>query len=74
MIEVDMSFELLPGKDQEAYFEIAKAVVSMALEAKAKGALVVEINLERTPQSDLMDHTLLGKAGEMVSKLVEGWS
>jgi heme-degrading monooxygenase HmoA len=33
MIEIAMHFELLPGKDQNAYAELAKAVVAMALEA-----------------------------------------
>jgi hypothetical protein len=32
-----------------------------------------EINLERTPNSDLMDFVLLGKAGEILPKLVEAW-
>lgn len=52
---------------------VVQPAASMALEAKARGAMVVEINLERTPQSDFMDHTLLGKAGEVVPKLVENW-
>jgi len=34
MIEIAMQFELLPGKDQNAYAELAKAVVAMALEAR----------------------------------------
>jgi hypothetical protein len=33
VIEIAMYFELLPGKDQKAYAELAKAVVAMALEA-----------------------------------------
>ena len=32
-----------------------------------------EINLETTPHSHLMDFSLLGKAGEIVPKLMEGW-
>jgi len=31
-----------------------------------------EINIERTPNSDVIDFVLLGKAGEIVPKLVEG--
>jgi heme-degrading monooxygenase HmoA len=33
MIEVNIYFQLLPGKDQKAYAELAKAVVAMALES-----------------------------------------
>ena len=33
MIEIAMYFELLPGKDQKSYTELAKAVVAMALDA-----------------------------------------
>lgn len=53
---------------------IVQPAASLALEAKAGGAVVAEINLERTPQSSAMDFTLLGKAGDIVPKLVEGWS
>ena len=31
-----------------------------------------EINLEKTPHSHLMDFSLLGKAGDIVPKVVEG--
>jgi NAD-dependent deacetylase len=46
---------------------------SLALEAKSAGAIVAEINVERTPHSHIMDYSLLGKAGEIVPKLVEDW-
>jgi NAD-dependent deacetylase len=42
--------------------------------AKTAGALVVEVNPERTPLSDLADEVLTGKAGEVlptVSALIE---
>ena len=45
-----------------------------AFAAKSGGALVAEINLERTPNSDLMDFVLIGKAGEIVPRLVETWA
>jgi len=32
-----------------------------------------EINLERTPNSNPIDFVLIGKAGEIVPKLVEDW-
>jgi hypothetical protein len=35
---------------------------------------VAEINLERIPNSDLMDIVLTGKAGEILPGLVEGWA
>ncbi len=52
---------------------VVQPAASLAFEAKSGGALLVEINLERTPNSDLMDFVLLGKAGEIVPKFVEGW-
>ena len=50
---------------------VVQPAASLALEAKAAGAVVVEINLERTPHSDRLDFSLLGKAGEIVPRLVE---
>ena len=52
---------------------VVQPAASLALEAKSGGAVVAEINLETTPHSHLMDISLLGKAGEIVPKLVEGW-
>ena len=52
---------------------VVQPAASLAFEAKSGGALVAEINIERTPNSDLMDFVLLGKAGEIVPKLVENW-
>jgi NAD-dependent deacetylase len=52
---------------------VVQPAASLALEAKSGGAVVAEINLETTPHSYLMDISLLGKAGEIVPKLVEGW-
>lgn len=51
---------------------VVQPAASLALEAKSGGAVVAEINLESTPQSRLMDFSLLGKAGEIVPKLVGG--
>jgi NAD-dependent deacetylase len=53
---------------------IVEPAASLAFEAKAGGATVAEINLEKTPQSGYMDFTLQGKAGEIVPKLLEGWT
>ena len=52
---------------------VVQPAASLAFEAKSGGALLAEINLERTPNSDLMDFVLLGKAGKIVPKLVENW-
>lgn len=52
---------------------VVQPAASLALEAKDAGALVAEINLERTPHSDRLDFSLLGKAGEIVPRLVENW-
>ena len=52
---------------------LVQPAASLSLEAKSQGALVVEINLEKTPHSHFMDVVLQGKAGEIVPRLVEGW-
>lgn len=52
---------------------VVQPAASLALEAKAGGAVIAEVNLEKTPQSGAMDFTLHGKAGEIVPKLLEGW-
>ncbi|MDO8126454.1 MAG: NAD-dependent protein deacylase, partial [Candidatus Brocadiales bacterium] len=39
--------------------------------AKRGGACVVEINTDPTPITDYADFTLLGKAGEILPKLVK---
>ena len=43
---------------------------SMAGWARTRGAMVVEINLERTPLSEEADECLFGKAGEILPRLV----
>ena len=52
---------------------VVQPAASLGMEAKGGGAVVVEINLEATPQSAYMDYALQGKAGEIVPKLVENW-
>ena len=44
-------------------------VASFPMVAQASGAMVVEINLERTPISQIADHTLLGKSGDVLPAL-----
>lgn len=50
---------------------IVQPAASMGLHAKQAGAYVVEINLEPTPNSRFFDVSLLGKAGELVPRLVK---
>lgn len=46
---------------------------SLAFEAKSGGAALAEINIERTPNSGLMDFMIRGKAGSVLPKILEGW-
>lgn len=50
---------------------IVQPAASLALEAKSAGAVVAEINIERTPHSGLMDFALTGEAGKILPMLVE---
>ncbi len=53
---------------------VVQPAASLANTAKSGRALLAEINLERTPNSDLMDIVLIGKAGEILTELVKGWA
>jgi NAD-dependent deacetylase len=53
---------------------VVQPAASLALSAKSRGAMLAEINLERTPNSNLMDRVLTGKAGEILPVLAEGLS
>ena len=50
---------------------VVQPAASLSLHAKQAGAVVAEINLERTPQSGNMDFVITGKAGEILPMLVE---
>ena len=50
---------------------VVQPAASLVLEAKSGGAILAEINPERTPNSRFMDFVLNGKAGEIVPRLVE---
>ncbi len=43
---------------------------SMGVQAKQNGAAVAEINLEKTPYSNLYDISILGKSGEILPQLL----
>jgi NAD-dependent deacetylase len=49
---------------------VVQPAASLALEAKQRGAVVAEVNLEQTPHSYFMDYTFHGKAGAIVPRLV----
>ena len=49
---------------------LVQPAASMGLHARRKGAFVAEINLEPTPNSEVSDVTVLGKAGEILPRLV----
>lgn len=49
---------------------VVQPAASLAGTAKRAGAVVAEINLERTPNSLFMDYVILGKAGEILPQLV----
>jgi NAD-dependent deacetylase len=64
------------ANQSEVFFSIGTSAVvqpaaSLPLEAKNAGAYVVEINLEPTVISNLIDESILGKAAEIMPKLVD---
>ena len=50
---------------------VVRPAASLPLVAKHNGAFVVEVNTNYTPISALIDATLIGKAGEVLPKLVD---
>ncbi len=50
---------------------VVQPAASLPLEAKGHGAKVIEINLERTPQSNLADLAIHGKAGEILPGIIK---
>jgi NAD-dependent deacetylase len=52
---------------------VVQPAASLALVARERGARVVEVNLEATPYTHLLDAALHGKAGALVPQLAEGW-
>ncbi len=65
----------IAASKSEVFFSIGTSAViqpaaSLPLEAKQSGAYVVEINTEPTVISNLVDESILGKAGEILPQLV----
>jgi NAD-dependent deacetylase len=50
---------------------VVQPAASLAFQAKDGGAIVAEINLEATPNSQFMDFAFHGKAGEIVPRLLD---
>ncbi len=50
---------------------VVQPAASLPLEAKASGARVVEINLEKTPHTGLLDMSIFGKAGIILPQIVQ---
>ena len=78
--------EMLPQKvlmdsfrvanNSDVFFSIGTSAVvqpaaSLPLEAKNAGAFVIEINAESTVISSLVDESIIGKAGEVLPKLLK---
>jgi NAD-dependent deacetylase len=53
---------------------LVQPAASLALESKSAGATLAEINLEKTPHSPFMDFSILGKAGDVVPRLLRNWT
>lgn len=49
---------------------VVQPAASFALRAKDAGAFLVEVNLEETPLTKVMDVSLIGRAGEVLPRLV----
>ncbi len=68
------------AKQCEVFFSIGTSAVvqpaaSLALMAKSAGALLVEVNAEKTPLTGYADYFLLGKSGEILPEIVrQVWS
>jgi len=52
---------------------VVQPAASLIWLAKEKGALIIEINIEKTEASEIADITLLGKAGEVLPQLVKSF-
>jgi NAD-dependent deacetylase len=50
---------------------VVEPAASLARRASSRGATVVEVNLERTPLTQVADVTVLGPAGVVLPLLVE---
>jgi NAD-dependent deacetylase len=76
--------EMLPREQMELAFEraqdsdimfvigtsaIVQPAASIPIIGKQSGATIIEVNLEPTPLTGLVDHSFLGKAGKVLPDL-----
>ncbi len=66
-IEALSSCDLLIVAGTSGYVQPAASFAQMAAKNKA---VVMEVNIEKTPNAELVDHFFLGKSGEILSALV----
>jgi NAD-dependent deacetylase len=64
------------SRNADVFFSIGTSAIvypaaSLPLRAKESGAYIVEINAETTPLSDIAHESLIGKAGEILPRLVD---
>jgi len=73
-ILLDKSIEFLKSCDFMMVVgtsSVVQPAASFSMVAKEAGAIVVEINLEKTPYTNYMDYSIQGKAGEILPLIVE---
>jgi len=74
--EKEFTSSIEATRRSELFFSIGTSAqvypaASLPMEAKRSGAYVVEINIETTGISDLVDESIQGKSGKVLPKLVE---
>lgn len=74
--EKEFSLSIEATLRSEVFFSVGTSAqvhpaASLPIEAKRAGAYVVEINIESTVISHLVDESIAGKSGEVLPKLVE---
>ena len=68
------SFEI--ARNSEFFFVIGTSAVvypaaQLPFEAKEMGALIIEVNIEKTPVTAIADFSFMGKAGEILPEILE---
>jgi NAD-dependent deacetylase len=77
MLPQDIWTEALQAAEEcEVFFSVGTSAVvypaaMLPFTAKRANALLIEINPQKTPLSELADHYLEGKSGEILPKLLD---
>lgn len=50
---------------------VVQPAASLSMVAKRAGAFIIEVNLDLTPNSEMVDISLMGKAAELMPALLE---